>query len=290
MSNNPFSGGGGPPGFSSSNGPSFGNNDDNNASNNKPWVWVLIPVGIVVVIAGLAVCLHARRRRQRKRGAASLPPPNNPHNPPGSRTRAFNEHDLEEAWVRGAPAPGTGATAAAPSGGRWARTAAGSRPWYFGSGSGSGARGTRSRAVRPEEGLNELGEAPPPYEKPTTTANAIPKPPASSSSSLRDQVELQTLASAPPLLATATGTTATTATSAWTSSDARSPLSPITVSSSLATTPSPSCGRASPSPDPPVYTGGPPAYDGPPTGGPDPRAASTDLALPAPAVLPQDRQ
>ncbi|KAK0616107.1 hypothetical protein B0T17DRAFT_510648 [Bombardia bombarda] len=157
-------------------------------SSDHPWVWVLIPVGIVVALGGVAVCLHSRRRRpQRSRHAnrattAAIPGSGVTDEGGGgrgilssrldpSRTRAL-ERDLEEAWVRGATTTTTGSrgntaaylyharsqqanmamagSSAAGSQGRWARPA---NRWQW------------AGVSRPEEGLNELGEAPPPYEK-----------------------------------------------------------------------------------------------------------------------------
>ncbi|KAM7203716.1 hypothetical protein V8F33_002031 [Rhypophila sp. PSN 637] len=128
-------------------------------SSDKPWVWAMIPVGFVVVIGAVALCLHSRRRvkhfdaglvQTSALGGARLDP---------AGTRAL-ERDLEEAWTRGAtptrrpPAryqgrTGSGVPSAAA--GRWTRPTS---RWQW------------AGVARQEEGLNELGEAPPPYEKP----------------------------------------------------------------------------------------------------------------------------
>jgi len=111
------------------------------SSPTAPWVWVLIPVGIVVIIGGAAVFLHSQRKARM------------PHDPPPpllplsnndalraqrarrGRSRAFDERELSSHQSR----------------------------WYA------------AGPVRPtEEGLNELGEAPPPYEK-----QLAPPPPPS---------------------------------------------------------------------------------------------------------------
>lgn len=81
---------------------------------------------------------------------------------------ALIERDLQESWVRGAPTQ--------------RRENIGSRSG-IGGGAWGGSRSTAMRRwdwagiFRPEEGLNELGEAPPPYEKqPATEEGGIQHP------------------------------------------------------------------------------------------------------------------
>ncbi|KAK3325892.1 hypothetical protein B0H66DRAFT_142475 [Apodospora peruviana] len=140
-------------------------------SSDKPWIWAMIPVGFVVIMGALALCLHSRRRARyhfnRYPDNSSSPPAGGGTRLDSSGTRAL-ERDLEEAWVRGAtgtrrPPPPTlhnhraGSATQAAAGGRWARP---SNRWQW------------IGVSRPEEGLNELGEAPPPYEKPENSEGA----------------------------------------------------------------------------------------------------------------------
>ncbi|CCC12485.1 hypothetical protein SMACR_06563 [Sordaria macrospora] len=150
---------------------------DDDDDNNHPWVWVMIPVGLVIVLGALALCLHVRRRKQfvEKRKSYRVPTParrpsanhtSTSHSRDGQThfgvrevdgpSLALIERDLQESWVRGAPTQrhnntgsrsGTGGVAWGSS-----RPAA-IRRWDW------------AGLFRPEEGLNELGEAPPPYEK-----------------------------------------------------------------------------------------------------------------------------
>lgn len=104
-------------------------------------MWVVIPLGIVVGLGVVAVLLHSRHLRKRKSRQGR--PAGTRANP---QARRALERNLQQAWMRGAP----GDRAARIS--RW----------------GAGARSTRWGGwhfmfTRGEEGLNELGEAPPPY-------------------------------------------------------------------------------------------------------------------------------
>ncbi|KAK1776908.1 hypothetical protein QBC45DRAFT_204005 [Copromyces sp. CBS 386.78] len=150
---------------------------DDDDDNNHPWVWVMIPVGLVIVLGALALCLHVRRRKQFLEKSKSPRVPTPAGRPPAHHTStshsrdrqthfgvrevdgpslALIERDLQESWVRGAPTQ------------RYNNT--GSRSGTGGVALGS-SRPTAMRRwdwaglFRPEEGLNELGEAPPPYEK-----------------------------------------------------------------------------------------------------------------------------
>ncbi|KAK0643064.1 hypothetical protein B0T16DRAFT_391657 [Cercophora newfieldiana] len=280
--------------------PSFGPGGSGSgpfSSDSSPWVWVLIPVGIVVAIGALAVCLHSKRRQRLAsylHTTAPSPPPT--AQPPGTRSRAINERELEEAWVRGAPPTTQNAAIPAP-GGRWVNNTngTGSR-WYW--------AGSEPRRARPEEGLNELGEAPPPYEKakkPPSSPSPPPNPngegpapksgPASSASSTHrgtaaafelgvddneNEMEMHTLAPA------ITGRTLTSTASSVSDGARRSmgdPLSPFTFSGV------PSTAASS------VHERGlsPPPYDGlavsaPANGAVElPTAVPVELPVPAPA-------
>ncbi|KAK0613424.1 hypothetical protein B0T14DRAFT_278920 [Immersiella caudata] len=272
----PEFGPGGPPAFS---------------SDSSPWVWVLIPVGIVVAIGALAVCLHSKRRNRLAsylHSTAPSPPPN--AQPPGGRSRAINERELEEAWVRGAP-PTSQHTIPAP-GGRWANTGTGSR-WYW--------AGSEQRRARPEEGLNELGEAPPPYEKAKKSPPSPPPPlnlngegrapksgPASSAPSLHrgsgigaalsfessEEMEMHTLAPAitgRTLTTIATGQSTASSVSDGVRRSMGDPLSPFTLSSI------PSTAASS------IHERGlsPPPYDGVPA----PMEGTVELSAPVPMEL-----
>ena len=113
----------------------------------------MIPVGVVLAIGGLAICLHIQRRKRRTASYLLQPPNSTTRGGTGrAGTRGVLERDLEAAWVRGATRqPGrqmseSGSSTPQRPVNRWQWTA---------------AAGT-SRA---EEGLNEFGEPPPPYEK-----------------------------------------------------------------------------------------------------------------------------
>lgn len=135
-------------------------------SSDKPWVWAMIPVGFVIVIGAVALCLHSRRRMKHFEAGLAATSPSGATRLDPAGTRAL-ERDLEEAWVRGAtPArrpPGryhgrSGSGAPSAAAGRWTRPTS---RWQWAGG-----------VSRQEEGLNELGEAPPPYEKQYSHANA----------------------------------------------------------------------------------------------------------------------
>ncbi|KAK4449160.1 hypothetical protein QBC34DRAFT_463818 [Podospora aff. communis PSN243] len=248
------------------------------SADSSPWVWVLIPVGIVVAIGALAVCLHSKRRnRLASYLHSTAPSPPSGAQPPRSRSRAINERELEDAWVRGAP-PTAQRTVPAP-GGRWANNGTGTR-WYW--------AGSEQRRAQTEEGLNELGEAPPPYEKAKKASPAplnlnlngegpVPKSgPTSSASSIHqgfgigtatsynNQEEMEMHALAPAI----TGRTLTTiatghSTASSVSEGARrsmgDPLSPFTLSSIPSTAASSIHERGL---SPPPYDGVPPPAEG----------------------------
>lgn len=106
----------------------------------KPWAYVAIPLSIVVGLALITVLLHSRRRH---RLAKLGPVRTNPH------TRRAAERDLQEAWQRGAP-------------GQPRRRGFVMRRWSHRSGRWAWVH--PFLAIRGEEGLNEYGEAPPPYD------------------------------------------------------------------------------------------------------------------------------
>lgn len=168
-----------------SSGPGFGgfpgDITDGDDDNNHPWVWVMIPIGIVIVLGALALCLHIRRRKQfleTHKSRVVSTPARRPSAHYASETQsrdgetrfgvrevdgpslAMIERDLQESWVRGAPTQRSSNTGS--------RSGAGGVAW-------GSSRPTAMRRwdwaglFRPEEGLNELGEAPPPYEKQPVT-------------------------------------------------------------------------------------------------------------------------
>ncbi|KAL1866990.1 hypothetical protein VTK73DRAFT_4400 [Phialemonium thermophilum] len=135
----------------------------------KPWVWIAIPLGVVGGLGILAVLIHTRRRRRIKARLLISSDPN---------ARQALERDLQEAWVRGATAvsadgsssrtppyrsllrsppnplaPSSTTSPLPPPRSRWVRPSATRWAWAH-----------NVLQARPEEGLNELGEAPPPYD------------------------------------------------------------------------------------------------------------------------------
>jgi hypothetical protein len=113
----------------------------------RPMAYVAIPLAIVVCLGLIAWALHAQRRRRLMKARLHYVGSN-----PGAR-RAL-ERDLQEAWMRGAPQEERRQQRRATR--RWSRNnaAAGGR-WAW-------ARDLLT--ARSEEGLNEFGEAPPPYD------------------------------------------------------------------------------------------------------------------------------
>jgi hypothetical protein len=115
----------------------------------KPWAYVAIPLAIVVTLGVTATFLHTQRRKRLMKARLHYVGSN-----PGAR-RAL-ERDLQEAWMRGAPQHEhqrqrrRGVR-------RWSRNANGGGRWAW-------AR--EFLGARSEEGLNEFGEAPPPYDGP----------------------------------------------------------------------------------------------------------------------------
>lgn len=105
------------------------------AGGSRPWIWVVIPLGIVIFVGGLACTCHTFLRRRRKAHMLQLDP----------RGRRALEQDLENAAVRGSRG------GARLYGQRWVRP---TTRWAW----------ANNINIRGEEGLNELGEAPPPYD------------------------------------------------------------------------------------------------------------------------------
>jgi len=118
----------------------------------RPWVPVLIPLAVVASVGLLAVGLTMLRRRVYRDRAPYL----------NQQGRQALERDLEERITRGYRRP-----AVPGPGDAWSRPVA----YYSSSGGGSRRARTANRwawannlaVSRREEGLNELGEAPPPY-------------------------------------------------------------------------------------------------------------------------------
>ncbi len=120
----------------------------------QPWAPVLIPLAVVVGVGVLVLCLALVRRKHQHDHALHL----------DQQGRQALERDLEDRITRGYRVPGGGAvgdswanlTTNAP--GRRVRTA---NRWAWANNLALGRR---------EEGLNELGEAPPPYEQSSGSA------------------------------------------------------------------------------------------------------------------------
>ncbi|KAK4222982.1 hypothetical protein QBC38DRAFT_488644 [Podospora fimiseda] len=158
-----------PPGFtppvSSSGGDDDGGtNRGNSITSDHPWAWVLIPVAVLISLGAVAACLHTSRRRRRAVQRAHESSLSNrvlnghlssPHLSPRHPNRDRDpDRDLEAAYAL---------SLSTTRSGRW---------WSL-----------PPARPQPEEGLNELGEAPPPYEKARENA-APPK---------KDSVEMQEL-------------------------------------------------------------------------------------------------
>lgn len=129
----------------------------------KPWALIAIPLALVAALGIVALLLHSRhRKRHKSRLAVSSDP----------RVRQALERDLQEAWVRGATGGRTDQPPTSPN-----RPSRSSQQSASGNqrGGGAGTRWVRPGTTRwawardmmqarAEEGLNELGEAPPPYD------------------------------------------------------------------------------------------------------------------------------
>ncbi|KAK3988329.1 hypothetical protein QBC44DRAFT_398310 [Cladorrhinum sp. PSN332] len=149
-----------PPGFapsaSSSGDDGGGNSGGNSITTDRPWPWVLIPVAVLISLGAVAACLHTSRRRRRAAQLAhesSLSNrvlnghPSSPHLSPRRLNRGRDrDRDLEAAYALS--------------------TTRSTRWWSL---------PPPARPPQPEEGLNELGEAPPPYEK-ARDSNAVVPP------------------------------------------------------------------------------------------------------------------
>ncbi|KAB5515235.1 hypothetical protein GE09DRAFT_1160594 [Coniochaeta sp. 2T2.1] len=111
-----------------------------------PWAYVAIPLAVVVGLGLMAVALHTHRRKRLQKARLQYVGSN-----PAAR-RAL-ERDIQEAWARGAPQEETRQQRRAMR--MWRRDANGGGRWAW-------ARDMLT--ARSEEGLNEFGEAPPPYD------------------------------------------------------------------------------------------------------------------------------
>ncbi|KAJ9150045.1 hypothetical protein NKR19_g5466 [Coniochaeta hoffmannii] len=113
--------------------------------------YVAIPLAVVVSLGVVAMVLHTQRRKRLLKRRLQYVGSN-----PGAR-RAL-ERDLQEAWMRGTP-PEERRQQQRRAMGRWNRNNA--------NGVNGGGRWAWARELltaRGEEGLNEFGEAPPPYD------------------------------------------------------------------------------------------------------------------------------
>ncbi|KAK0728435.1 hypothetical protein B0T26DRAFT_748657 [Lasiosphaeria miniovina] len=247
-------------------------------SSDRPWLWVLIPVGVVVTLAGLAVWLHTRRRRRLHRLQQQRHEDGLPYNLRDTRhpTTTRSHGGTGMATTREFPIPSP------PSPPLMAAWAPPSQPATAATGGSSRTRAARfggGFSARQQEGLNEFGEAPPPYEKRLSAgkgdkaaAAAAAIPPRSDSGADADvdtdAVEMQSSTASPSLDATTT---------AMTTPDSASSV----VFHELP--------GSSPSPPPPPP---PPAYPEPPTaagssGSGGGGADATVVRPPSPALLPE---
>lgn len=203
----------------------------------RPLAYVAIPLAVVVGLGIVAWMLNAQRRRRLMKARLHYV-----GSSPGAR-RAL-ERDLQEAWMRGAPhderqqqqrrAMGRWSRNSANAGGRWA--------W---------AR--ELLTARSEEGLNEFGEAPPPYDGRRRASKAREE---------GDVVELEAGPSGP-------------ASSSGSRSETPGRSEPGVEGLETGWTPGRDGGRSS-------LHGLPPAYDGPPGAAPGGAAL---VAMPPPAVI-----
>lgn len=150
-----------------------GNDDDDDSGSQYPFWWIVVPVVIAIAIACMVTLLRYRRRQLRRTLAGC---------------NSALRRDIE------AMGP--------PSNHRPARATAAGRPWYHSSSAGQWRmrpNGLSRFARHHDEGLNELGEAPPAYT-----------PPRQKEQSAVDEVELGHIAppqadvTVPPTAATAT--------------------------------------------------------------------------------------
>jgi hypothetical protein len=111
--------------------------------------YVAIPLAIVVGLGVVAMLLHTQRRKRLLKQQLRYVGPN-----PGARR--VMERDIQDAWLRGAPHEERQRQRRVVRG-RWSRTA---NP----NGGGRWAWAREFLTSRGEEGLNEFGEAPPPYD------------------------------------------------------------------------------------------------------------------------------
>ncbi len=133
----------------------------------QPWVPVLIPLVVIIGVSVLASTLAIVHRRHSRSQAMYLRQ---------QHGRQALERDLEERITRGYRGPGT-ATAAEVADDSWVHLTSMTGPAH--------GRSSRARTAnrwawannlalgRREEGLNELGEAPPPYEQRSGSVHKI---------------------------------------------------------------------------------------------------------------------